>query len=66
MSEYKVYTVEYTLKTTYTIETDLPDNKADAIKMVRQQLESGELYKDISAFETWNLGTVKVLNTQTF
>lgn len=58
----KTRTIQFTIEETYTIETDLYDNNADAIKGIKADLESGELFHEDRYYIGWDYSKVKVAN----
>jgi hypothetical protein len=59
---YKVRTIQFTIEETFTIETDLYDSDADAIKGIKQDLESGDLKPEEREYVGWDYSKVKVAN----
>jgi hypothetical protein len=58
----KTRTIQFTIEETYTIETDLYDSNADAIKAIKADLESGDLFPDTREYIGWDYSKVKVAN----
>ena len=56
----KVRTIQFTIEETFTIETDLYDNNADAIKGIKEDLESGNLLEEERYYTGWSYSKVKV------
>ena len=65
MSKYKVFKVEYTVKTTYSIEIDLASSKAEAEQLIREAVNANRIGDDEACFERWELGAVKVVDEVT-
>lgn len=65
MSKYRVFKVEYTVKTKYTIDIDLASSKAEAEKLIREALNANRIDNDESVFVSWELGAVKVVDEVT-
>lgn len=60
MSKYKVFKVEYTVKTTYTVDIDLASSKAEAVEIIREAVKRGNINPEEITLEGWELGSVKV------
>jgi hypothetical protein len=57
---HKTRTIQFTIEETFTIETDLYDSNADAIKAIKVDLESGDLFPDTREYIGWSYSKVKV------
>lgn len=58
--EYKVRKVQFTIEETFTIETDLYDSDAEAIKAIKQDLENGDLFPEFREYIGWDYSKVKI------
>lgn len=58
---YKVRTIQFTIEETFTIETDLYDTDADAIKGIKEDLESGDLFPDTREYIGWDYSKVRMV-----
>ena len=58
--EYKVRTIEFTIEETFTIDVDLYSSDAEAIKAIKQALESGNLFMDEREYIGWDYSKVRV------
>lgn len=65
MSKYKVFKVEYTVKTTYTVDIDLASSKAEAVEIIREAVKRGNINPEEITLEGWELGAVKVVDEVT-
>ena len=59
--EYKVRTVQFTIEETFTIETDLYDTDADAIKAIKEELEDGNHFPEIREYVGWDYSKVRMV-----
>jgi hypothetical protein len=57
---HKTRTIQFTIEETFTIETDLYDSNAEAIKAIKADLESGDLFPDTREYIGWSYSKVKV------
>jgi hypothetical protein len=58
--EYKTRTIQFTIEETFTIETDLYDSDREAIKAIKADLESGDLFPDTREYIGWDYSKVRV------
>ena len=58
---YKVRTIQFTIEETFTIETDLYDTDADALKAIKEELESGDLFPDTREYIGWDYSKVRMV-----
>lgn len=57
----KTRTIQFTIEETFTIETDLYDSDADAIKAIKQDLEQGDLFPDTREYIGWSYSKVRMV-----
>jgi hypothetical protein len=57
----KVRTIQFTIEETFTIETDLYDTDADALKAIKEELESGDLFPDTREYIGWDYSKVRMV-----
>lgn len=58
---YKVRTIRFTIEETFEIETDLYDTDADALKAIKADLESGDLFPDTREYIGWDYSKVRMV-----
>jgi hypothetical protein len=54
-------TIQFTIEETFTIETDLYDSDADALKAIKADLESGDLFPDTREYIGWDYSKVRMV-----
>ncbi len=57
---YRTRTIQFTIEETFTIETDLYDSDAEAVKGVKADLDSGDLHLEQRDYIGWNYSKVKI------
>jgi hypothetical protein len=57
----KTRTIQFTIEETFTIETDLYDTDADALKAIKADLESGDLFPDTREYIGWDYSKVRMV-----
>ena len=60
MSEYKVRTVQFSIVSIYTVETDLATSDKEAIEIIRQEINDGNHFEDEREYKGWDLLSVKI------
>lgn len=58
---HKTRTIQFTIEETFTIETDLYDTDADALKAIKEELESGDLFPDTREYIGWDYSKVRMV-----
>lgn len=58
---HKTRTIQFTIEETFTIETDLFDSDADALKAIKADLESGDLFPDTREYIGWDYSKVRMV-----
>lgn len=59
--KYKTRTIQFTIEETFTIETDLFDTDADALKAIKEDLESGNLFPNTREYIGWDYSKVRMV-----
>ena len=56
----KTRTIQFTIEETFTIETDLYSSDAEAIKAIKADLESGDLFPEDRYYIGWDYSKVRM------
>ena len=59
--KHKRRTIQFTIEETFTIETDLFDSDADALKAIKEDLEDGNHFTNTREYIGWDYSKVRMV-----